>query len=57
MKTGILGAGNIAGTLAATMRQMKEAECYAVASRTQEKAENFAKEYGFQKAYGSYEKC
>lgn len=56
MKTGILGAGNIAGTLAATMRQMKEVECYAVASRSQEKAENFAKEYGFQKAYGSYEK-
>ncbi len=55
MKIGILGAGNIAGTLADTMRQMEEAECYAVASRSLEKAEAFAKQYGFLKAYGSYE--
>ena len=31
-------------------------ECYAVASRNLEKADAFAKEYGFKKAYGSYEK-
>ena len=55
MKIGILGAGSIAGTLASTMRQMEDVECYAVASRSLEKAEIFAKEYGFQKAYGSYE--
>ena len=56
MKIGILGAGSIAGTLASTMRQMEDVECYAVASGSQEKAERFAKEYGFKKAYGSYEK-
>ena len=55
MKIGILGPGKIAGTLASTMRQMEDVECYAVASRSQEKAERFAKEYGFKKAYGSYE--
>ena len=55
MKTAILGAGNIAGTLAVTMRELAEVECYAVASRNLEKAQAFAKKYGFQKAYGSYE--
>lgn len=55
MKIGILGAGNIAATLAETMRRMPEVECYAVASRTLQKAETFAKEHGFQKAFGSYE--
>ena len=30
-------------------------ECYAVASRNLQKAEAFAKEYGFEKSYGSYE--
>lgn len=54
-KIGILGAGNIAGTLAVTMQGLPEVECYAVASRNLEKAQDFAKRYGFQKAYGSYE--
>ncbi len=54
-KTAILGAGNIAGTLAVTMRELEEVECYAVASRDIKKAQAFAKQYGFQKAYGSYE--
>jgi predicted dehydrogenase len=34
---------------------MEEVECYGVASRSLEKAESFAREYGFAKAYGSYE--
>lgn len=55
MKIGILGAGHIAGTLAETMRQMPEAECYAVAARELGRAEDFCKKYGFTKAYGSYE--
>lgn len=55
MKIGILGAGNIAGTLAYTMQNLNEAECYAVASRSLEKAKEFASRYGFEKAYGSYE--
>ena len=54
MKIGILGAGHIAGTLANTMNLMAEVELYAVASRSLEKAQGFANQYGVQKAYGSY---
>ena len=55
MKFGILACGPMAETFAGTLRQLEEAECYAVASRTLERAEKFAEKFGFQKAYGSYE--
>ena len=55
MKIGILGAGKIAATVAATLVQMREIECVAVASRSLEKARAFGERFGFQKAYGSYE--
>ena len=55
MKIGILGTGLIAQTVAPTIAEVNETECYAVASRTYEKAEEFAKRFGFEKAYGSYE--
>ena len=55
MKIGILGCGVIAETFADTLRQMGEVECYAAASRTLKRAEEFAGKYGFKKAYGSYE--
>ena len=55
MKLGILGVGNIAQSTAPTMVALQEVECYAVASRSLKKAEAFAREFGFQKAYGSYE--
>ena len=55
MKIGILGAGRIAVILAETMNKMPEVECYGVASRDLEKAKVFAKEHGFQYAFGSYE--
>ena len=51
----ILGAGHIAAKMAATLQQMKDVNCYAVASREQLRAESFAKEWGFKQAYGSYE--
>ena len=54
MKIGILGAGHIAQKTAPTMAALKEVECYAVASRSLEKAVTFAEKLGFQKAYGSY---
>lgn len=41
--------------MAATLQQMKDVNCYAVASREQIRAEAFAKEWGFKKACGSYE--
>lgn len=52
---GIMGTGSIACTMAETLDKMRNVKCYAVASRTQEKAEAFARGYGFKKAYGSYE--
>lgn len=55
MKIGILGAGRIAATLAETMNKMSEVECYGVASRDLEKAKIFARDHGFQHAFGSYE--
>ena len=55
MKIGILGAGNISRSVAPTLVAMPEMECYAVASRNMEKAEGFARDFGFAKAYGSYE--
>lgn len=56
MKVAILGAGNIAGAMATALQGITdEVVMYAVASRTLEKAERFCKEWGFEKAYGSYE--
>lgn len=55
MRIGILGAGNIAHVMAKTVCRMEQAEVYAVASRSIEKAEEFAKQYKIPKAYGSYE--
>lgn len=52
---GIIGAGNIAGMMAKTLKGMKHVSCYAIASRDKERAEAFAKKYGLKKAYGSYE--
>ncbi|MBQ7260773.1 MAG: Gfo/Idh/MocA family oxidoreductase [Lachnospiraceae bacterium] len=54
MKIGFLGAGNIATTMATTLQSVKGAECYAVASRDKNKAQEFADKFGFEKAYGSY---
>ena len=55
MKIGILGAGKIAHSVVPAMIALAEIECCAVASRDFEKAKAFAQQYGFQKAYGSYE--
>lgn len=54
-KIGILGTGVMAGRMADTIVQMQEAEVYAVASRSEEKAQEFGKKYGAQKCYGSYD--
>ena len=55
LKMAILGAGGIATMMAKTISQMENVTCYAIGSRSLEKAEAFAQKYGFQKAYGSYE--
>lgn len=55
MKIGLIGAGHICDLVAPTLVAMPEVECYAVSSRSLERAQAFAERYGFQKAYGSYE--
>ena len=53
-KIGIIGCGHIAEKMATTLNAMPDVECYAVASRSQEKADEFAAKWHFIKAYGSY---
>jgi len=55
MKIGILGPGRIAETTAPAMVALEQVQCYAVASRSLERAQAFAQKFGFEKAYGSYE--
>ena len=54
MKIGILGAGHIAIKMAQTLKDKPEWRC-AVGSRSLDKARAFADEWGFKRAYGSYE--
>lgn len=54
-KIGIIGAGWIAGKMAMTLNQMEGVEAYAISSRSLDKAQAFANEWGIKKAYGSYE--
>ncbi len=53
-KVGIIGAGWIAGKMAEALTPLKDYEVYAIASRTQAKAEKFARKWNVKKAYGSY---
>lgn len=55
MKVGILGAGNIARKMAATVNGMNGVTLDAVASRSMEKAKAFAEEFSAEKYYDSYE--
>lgn len=55
MKFAILAAGNIARSMARAVAGLKEIERYAVACRDYDRAEAFAEQWGFEKAYGSYE--
>lgn len=55
MKIGVLGTGGIVRTVTQTLQKMDNIDCYAIASRTVERAKQAAKEYGYKKAYGSYE--
>lgn len=55
MKIGVLGTGGIVKLVTPTLKQIKNMECYAIASRTMEKAKEAAEQYGYSKAYGSYE--
>ncbi|MEC3908441.1 Gfo/Idh/MocA family oxidoreductase [Tamlana sp. 2201CG12-4] len=52
---GIIGLGNIAHKFATDLLTVKEAQLYAVASRSVEKANDFALKYNVEKAFDSYE--
>ena len=52
---GILGPGKIASKFATTLNRLEDAKIHAVASRSIDKARNFADQYGISKAYGSYD--
>ena len=51
---GILGAGRIAGKFATDARLVPGARLAAVGSRSAEKAAQFARQNGVERAYGSY---
>ncbi len=55
IKMGIIGAGRIAGFMGETLQGMETVARYAIAARDLERAKAFADQYGFEKAYGSYE--
>lgn len=52
---GIIGLGNIANKFAQDVLKVENATLYAVASRSLEKASEFAKSYRVDHAYGTYE--
>ena len=54
LRVGIVGAGRIAGVAANTLNGMNDCEAYAIGSRSQEKADDFARQWNIPKAYGSY---
>ena len=54
-KLGIIGAGWIAEKMAASLAPLEDYCVYAIASRSIEQADAFAKEWNVPKAYGSYE--
>ncbi len=55
MRVGILGAGGIAAIMAETISGMEGVESYAIAARDKSRADDFAKKWGFERSYGSYE--
>jgi predicted dehydrogenase len=51
----ILSAAKIAHKFADGLKELPNANCYAVSARSLERAESFKTEHGFERAYGSYE--
>ena len=54
MNVGIIGAGHIAEKAARTLAGMDDMQCLAIGSRSLEKAQAFAAQFGVARAYGSY---
>ena len=56
IRWGIIGAGHIAAKFAYGLKAVPDAELVAIGSRTEDKAEAFAKEFDIRRAHGSYDK-
>jgi predicted dehydrogenase len=54
-KWGILAPGKMSAKFTRGLKLLDNVELYAVGSRDIRRSEQFAKEFGFQKSYGSYE--
>ena len=54
IRWGLIGLGSISRKFAVGLQAAPDAECYAVASRSQQKAAAFGEEFGAAKCYGSY---
>jgi predicted dehydrogenase len=54
-KWGILAPGKMSAKFTRGLRLLENVELWAVASRDKARAERFADEFGFRRAYGSYE--
>ena len=54
LRVGIIGTGWIAEKAAITLKNLEGASCYAIASRSLEKAQAFAEKWQVTCAYGSY---
>lgn len=54
-RVGIIGTGKMAEGIAWTLGKIKGMQCYAVASRSMERAQRFAEKFGLKKYFGSYE--
>ena len=55
IRWGIVGPGNIARKFATAVKNVEEAELVAVASRSAERGNAFALEYGIPRMFTSYE--
>ncbi len=55
IRVGIIGAGWIAHKMAIALSPLTDAEVIAIASRSKDKAKEFADNYSIPRAYGSYE--
>lgn len=55
MRWGVLAPGGIAATFTATVHRNTSARVVAVGSRSHERAERFAAEFGIERSYGAYE--
>lgn len=55
VRWGILGLGSIARKMADALKGLPDAELVAVGSRSLDKAQKFAAEFGARRAYGSYQ--